>query len=93
MPAFAQVQYKFRETRFTPFVNLQVGYQVPLEKESRQNFNNYYVDYSSSYWPGYQTNQNWILKVDFLLILHLGFSGIRLITLVGFSLLVIVIIN
>jgi len=32
MPAFAQIQYKFRQTGFTPFVNLQVGYQVPLEK-------------------------------------------------------------
>lgn len=27
MPAFAQIQYKFRDSRFTPFLNLQLGYQ------------------------------------------------------------------
>lgn len=74
MPAFAQIQYKFRQTGFTPFVNLQVGYQVPLEKESRQNFNNYYVDYSSSYWPGYQTNQKLETEGGLLINPSLGFQ-------------------
>ncbi len=74
MPAFAQIQYKFRDTRFTPFFNLQVGYQVPLEKESRQNFNNYYVDYSSSYWPGYQTNQKLQTEGGFLINPSVGFQ-------------------
>lgn len=74
MPAFAQIQYKFRDTKFTPFINLQLGYQVPLEKESRQNFNNYYVDYSSSYWPGYQTNQKLETEGGFLINPSIGFQ-------------------
>ena len=74
MPGFAQFRYKFRETRFTPIVNLQVGYQVPLEKNGRTNFNNYYVDYSSSYWPGYQTNQKLETKGGYLINPSLGFQ-------------------
>jgi len=74
MPAFAQFRYKFRESRFTPIVNLQVGYQIPLEKESRHNFNNYYVDYSSSYWPGYQTNQKLETEGGFLINPSIGFQ-------------------
>jgi len=74
MPAFVQFHYKFRETHFTPIVNLQVGYQVPLEKESRTNFNNYYVDYSSSYWPGYQTNQRLKPEGGFLINPSIGFQ-------------------
>jgi len=42
MPAFTQVQYKFRNTRFTPFVNMQLGYEVPFENGNRQNYSNYY---------------------------------------------------
>lgn len=74
MPAFAQIQYKFRDSRFTPFLNLQLGYQVPLEDESRRNFNNYYVDYSSSYWPGYQNNQKLETEGGFLINPSLGFQ-------------------
>ena len=74
MPVFGQFRYKFRETRFTPIVNLQVGYQLPLEKESRENFNNYYVDYSSSYWPGYQTNQRLKTEGGFLINPSIGFQ-------------------
>jgi len=74
MPAFAQFQYKFRESRFTPFVNLEVGYQVPLEKDSRQKFNNYFVDYSSSYLPGYQPNPNLDTEGGFLINPSIGFQ-------------------
>lgn len=74
MPVFGQVQYKFRDSKFTPFFNLQVGYQVPLEKESNKNFNNYYVDYSSSYWPGYQTNQKLETEGGFLINPSFGFQ-------------------
>jgi hypothetical protein len=55
MPAFAQVQYKFRDTKFTPFVNLQLGYQVPLEDANRSQSVIYY-DYSSSYYQNPQSN-------------------------------------
>lgn len=75
MPAFAQMQYRFRDTKFTPFFNLQVGYQVPLEKESKKNFNNYYVDYSSSYWPGAQTNQKLDTEGGYLINPSIGFQS------------------
>lgn len=74
MPAFVQFQYKFRDSRFTPFVNVQAGYQVPLEKESHRNFNNYYVDYSSSYWPGYQNNQKLETEGGFFINPSIGFQ-------------------
>ena len=63
MPAFAQVQYKFRNTRFTPFVNLQFGYMVPLEDSNNQNYNNYYPSYSD-YYPGGQTQTSGKLKTE-----------------------------
>jgi hypothetical protein len=50
MPTFAQLQYRFRNARFTPFFNLQVGYQVPLEDGNRQHYTNYSSS-SSYYWP------------------------------------------
>lgn len=56
MPVFAQVQYKFRDTKFTPFFNLQAGYEVALEDGNRQNFNYYYPSYSN-YYPGPQTSE------------------------------------
>lgn len=74
MPAFVQVQYRIRTSGFSPFVNLQAGYQVPLEKESRTNFNNYYVDYSSSYWPGYQINQKLETEGGLLINPSIGFQ-------------------
>lgn len=55
MPAFAQVQYKFRESNFTPFINLQAGYQIALEDGNRSQLINYY-DYSSV-WPGSQNSK------------------------------------
>lgn len=74
MPVFGQFQYRFRASGFSPFVNLQAGYQVPLEKESHKNFNNYYVDYSSSYWPGYQTNQKLETEGGLLISPSIGFQ-------------------
>jgi len=56
MPAFAQFQYKFRDTKFTPFVNLQVGYEVALEDGNHQHYLDYYPSYSN-YYPGPQTNE------------------------------------
>lgn len=76
MPAFAQLQYKFRNSRFTPFVAMQAGYQVPLEKESNVNFNNYYVDYRSSYWPGYQNNQKLDTEGGFFVNPSIGFQRV-----------------
>jgi len=76
MPAFAQIQYKFRNTKFTPFVNLQAGYEIPLEDKSRKNFNNYYTSSSSYYYPGYQYNEKLDNEGGFLISPSLGFMRI-----------------
>lgn len=46
MPAFGQLQFRFRDTKFTPFINLQAGYQIPLEDANRNQ--PIYYDYASS---------------------------------------------
>lgn len=74
MPAFAQIQYKFRNTKFTPFVNLQAGYEIPLEKKSRKNFNNYYVTSDYYYYnPGYRYNEKLDNEGGFMINPSLGF--------------------
>lgn len=44
MPAFGQLQWRFRESSTTPFFNLQVGYQLPLEdvRSSQMVYYDYY---------------------------------------------------
>lgn len=50
MPAFGQIQWRFRNTKTTPFFNLQLGYQVPLEDGQRNPISSYnYYQSSSSY--------------------------------------------
>jgi len=56
MPVFGQIQYKFRDTKFTPFVNFQLGYLVPIE-DTRHSQSAVYYDYSSSYYPYPQSNE------------------------------------
>lgn len=55
MPVFGQIQYKFRDAKFTPFFNIQAGYQVALEDGNRQHYADYYS--SSSYYRYPQTNE------------------------------------
>jgi hypothetical protein len=73
MPAFAQIQYKFRDTKFTPFFNLQLGYEVPLEDGNRQQYSNYYPS-SSSYWPYPQTNSKLNAEGGYLINPSIGFQ-------------------
>lgn len=73
MPAFAQVQYKFRNTRFTPFVNLQFGYMIPLEDGPVQPYNGYYP-YYSSYYPGPQTNNELNTEGGYMINPSFGFQ-------------------
>ena len=73
MPVFAQVRYKFRDTKFTPFVNLQFGYQVPIEDANRSQAVIYY-DYSSSYYPYPQNNGKLDTKGGFLVNPSIGFQ-------------------
>ncbi len=49
MPVFGQFQYKFRDTKFTPFFNLQAGYEVALEDGNRQHYRDLYYSVSSYY--------------------------------------------
>ncbi len=73
MPAFAQFQYKFRDARFTPFLNILAGYQIAVEDGSRnQLINNY--DYVSSYWPGPQASDRLDAKGGFLINPSIGFQ-------------------
>ena len=72
MPVFAQFQYKFRDTKFTPFVNLQAGYQVPLEDGNRNQIVTY--DYSSSYYPYPQNNSKLNAEGGYLINPSIGFQ-------------------
>ncbi|HEY3371130.1 MAG TPA: hypothetical protein VGK10_09800 [Prolixibacteraceae bacterium] len=52
LPAFGQIQWRFRDARTTPFFNLQLGYQLPIEDGNRQQQIGYY-DYASISYPAY----------------------------------------
>ena len=73
MPVFAQFQYKFRNANFTPFVNLQLGYEVPLEDVSHSQSGIYY-DYSSSYYPYPQTNEKLKTNGGYMINPSIGFQ-------------------
>ena len=73
MPVFGQLQYKLRDTKFTPFLNLQAGYQVALEDGNRQQYSTYYPDYSS-YYPGPQTSQKLNAEGGFMINPSIGFQ-------------------
>ena len=51
MPAFLNLEYHFRESRFTPFLGLQAGYLIPLDGDIHTYGNYYYYPLSSSYYP------------------------------------------
>lgn len=72
MPAFAQIQYKFRDTKFTPFVNLQAGYQVPLEDGNRGQIVTYAL--SSSYYQYPQNNSKLNAEGGYLINPSIGFQ-------------------
>ena len=72
MPAFVQFQYKFRNSAFSPFVGVQAGYEIPLEKKSRKSFNNYYSS-SSVYYPGYINYEKLDNEGGFLINPSVGF--------------------
>ena len=68
MPAFGQLQWRFRDTRTTPFLNLQVGYQVPIE-EARGNQMIYY-----DYYPYPQTSNKINAEGGYLVNPSFGFQ-------------------
>lgn len=74
MPAFAQLQYKFRNAHFTPYFNLQVGYMVPLEDANRQQYNDIYYSSSSIYYPYPQTTGKLNTEGGFMINPSFGFQ-------------------
>lgn len=53
LPAFLNVEYKFRNSYSSPYVFLRGGYQVPLEDSRTVPYHYYYQPWSSSsIWPG-----------------------------------------
>ncbi len=73
MPAFIQLQYKFRSSGFSPFMSLQVGYEIPLEKQNRKVFNDYYRSSSTVYYPTSQEYDKLDNNGGFLINPSLGF--------------------
>lgn len=65
LPVFANIEYKFRNTRFSPYLSFKAGYCFPLE-DSRTVYYDvvpYYASSSSSIiWPGYNYYGNMNLK-------------------------------
>ena len=60
LPVTANVLYKFKQSRTSPFVMLQVGYQVPIDKSKMayQDIISYPTDYYpiwSPHYPYYET--------------------------------------
>lgn len=72
MPAFGQLQWRFRDSKTTPFFNLQAGYQVPLE-DGHHNQTVYY-DYSSSFYPYPQTNTKLSAEGGYMINPSFGFQ-------------------
>ncbi|MDP3180543.1 MAG: hypothetical protein Q8M67_01870, partial [Bacteroidota bacterium] len=72
MPVFGQVHYKFRDTKFTPFFNLQAGYELALEDGNRQHYVNYSSSSSYIYYP--QTNEKLNAEGGFLINPSVGFE-------------------
>lgn len=51
LPAFANFEYKLRDTYATPYLFLKIGYQVPLE-ESNEIYGGVQPVYYYDIWPG-----------------------------------------
>jgi len=73
MPVFGQIQYRFRDAKFTPFFNLQVGYEVGLEDGTSLNYVNFYPVYSD-YRPNQQTGEKLNAEGGFLINPSFGFQ-------------------
>ncbi|MFW5755660.1 MAG: hypothetical protein ACOCWK_03595 [Tangfeifania sp.] len=58
LPAFLNLEYKFREPAYSPYLFLKGGYQVPLE-DSREVYYDVWPAYSSSIWPGPQPSHGY----------------------------------
>lgn len=74
MPVYANFEYKFRNSKSTPFVFVRAGYQVPLE-DTRKVYNDYYYSpWSSSYYPGDYSQQELENKGGFLINPGIGYQ-------------------
>lgn len=76
LPLFANIEYRFRESRVSPYLFLKAGYCVPLE-DSRMVYYDvipYYSLTSSYIWPGPWYGQNEKLKAKGGVLLNPGFG-------------------
>jgi hypothetical protein len=74
MPVFGQIQYKFRDSKFTPFVNVQAGYEVALEDGNRQHYYDLYYSSSSVYYPYPSTTEKLDAEGGFMINPTIGFQ-------------------
>lgn len=75
MPVFGQIHYKFRDSRFTPFFNLQAGYEIALEDGNRQHYNDlYYSSSSYYYYPNPNYNEKLSAEGGFMINPSIGFE-------------------
>jgi len=74
MPVFGQIQYKFRDSRFTPFFNLQAGYELALEDGNRQHYSDIYYSSSSIYYPYPNNNEKLDAEGGFMINPSIGFQ-------------------
>ena len=72
MPAFGQLQIRFRDSKFTPFINLQAGYQLPME--DAKSYQPVYYSSSNYIWPGPQYNTELDAEGGYMLNPSLGFQ-------------------
>lgn len=72
MPAFGQLQIRFRDSKFTPFINLQAGYQLPLE--DAKTYAPMYYSSSSFIWPYPQPTHKLEAEGGYLINPSLGFQ-------------------
>ena len=74
MPVFGQFQYKFHDTKFTPFFNLQAGYEVALEDGNRQHYRDLYVSNSSYDYRASGTTEKLNAEGGFMINPSIGFQ-------------------
>lgn len=76
LPAFINIEYKFRDSYSTPYLFLKTGYEVPLE-ESNEIYGEipvYYDYYWPGYWNYYNNNQPLDTKGGFMINPGIGYQ-------------------
>jgi len=80
VPVFANFEYKFREGDFTPYLFLQAGYSIPVEKATamQPDIYPYYNRFSPTIWPGPVYNNEDNLKTKGGLMANPGIGVVKM---------------